>query len=383
MPNEKAATILVIDDIADNINLLSDILKSTYRVKAAISGAQGLKVVQMDPPDLILLDIMMPDMDGYEVLRRLKGDPATENIPVIFISAKNEIGDQKMGFDMGAVDYITKPVSVPIVKARVATHIALHAKEQALKKQVEAEVAKRLEKERLLIRQSRLAAMGEMMSAITHQWNQPLSVIATVASTLQMSLALDGKVENDDLEKQLTTIENSIAFMSQTMLDFKQYFKPQKHKDDFNVKAQIDSIIQMLSPVFMAKDIKAELDLDDQLSVYGIASEFKQVILNIVANAKDAIIARAEDHAFEGKIVITSSQHDGNMQLRIHDNGGGIPEGAVAQVFDDYFTTKEEKGTGIGLSMSKMIIEEQFDGSIAVANEGDGATFTITLPLPH
>jgi putative two-component system response regulator len=129
-------TVLVVDDVSENIMLLSGILSGEYRVKAAISGEKALKIAVDTLPDIILLDIMMPRMDGYEVCRRLKEDPRTRNIPVIFITAMGETEDEAKGFALGAVDYITKPVSPPIVSARVKTHLQLHDQNRSLEEKV-------------------------------------------------------------------------------------------------------------------------------------------------------------------------------------------------------------------------------------------------------
>lgn len=143
----EKATVLVVDDTADNLALMSSLLKDTYRVKVANSGEKALQIAGSEsPPDLVLLDIMMPDMDGYEVCRQLKANPATSNIPVIFLTAKSEIEDEKKGLDGGAVDYITKPISPPIVLARVKTHLSLKAAADFLRDQnefLEKEVASR------------------------------------------------------------------------------------------------------------------------------------------------------------------------------------------------------------------------------------------------
>ena len=130
-------TILVVDDTPENIELLVNILKDRYQVKAATSGALALKLVTRSPPDLILLDVMMPEMDGYEVCQKLKADYTTKHIPVIFITAKVGVAEEVKGLDLGAVDYIIKPISPPIVNARVKTHIALHNQNKELEKQVQ------------------------------------------------------------------------------------------------------------------------------------------------------------------------------------------------------------------------------------------------------
>ncbi len=136
-PATPLATILVVDDTPGNIDILQGILSPAYRVKVASNGARALEIAaQEDGPDLILLDIMMPDMDGYEVIRRLKADPATRDTPVLFITAKEAAEDEQRGFDLGCVDYITKPISAPRVRARVRTHLALHDQNRALEAKV-------------------------------------------------------------------------------------------------------------------------------------------------------------------------------------------------------------------------------------------------------
>lgn len=131
-------SILIVDDIKENIDVLNGILKDDYRLKAAINGKVALKIAKNFKPDLVLLDVMMPEMDGYEVCRQLKLNPLTRNIPVIFVTAKNEVIDEKKGFDVGAVDYISKPVNAMVVKARVKTHLALSNQRKELASQVQA-----------------------------------------------------------------------------------------------------------------------------------------------------------------------------------------------------------------------------------------------------
>jgi putative two-component system response regulator len=158
-------TVLVVDDTPDNLTLMSGLLKDRYRVKVANSGEKAIKVAQADdPPDLILLDIMMPGLDGHEVCERLKDDPATRDIPIIFLTAMSATEDEKRGFDMGAVDYITKPVSPPIVLARVATHLKIKAAADFLKDKnvyLESEVSKRT-REVMAIQDVTILAMGSL-----------------------------------------------------------------------------------------------------------------------------------------------------------------------------------------------------------------------------
>jgi putative two-component system response regulator len=161
----EKATVLVVDDTPDNLSLMSSLLKDDYKVKVANGGEKALKIAQSDnPPDLILLDIMMPGIDGYEVCQRLKSDPATRDIPVIFLTAKSEVEDEKKGLEMGAVDYITKPISPPIVMARVATQLSLKASADFLRDKadyLEIEVGKRT-REVMAIQDVTILAMASL-----------------------------------------------------------------------------------------------------------------------------------------------------------------------------------------------------------------------------
>lgn len=161
----EKATILAVDDTPDNLLLITGLLKDNYHVRVANGGERAIKIAQSDnPPDLILLDIMMPDIDGYEVCRRLKADEKTNNIPIIFLTAKTEIEDETRGLEIGAVDYITKPISPPIVLARVKTHLALKRMQDFLRDQnayLESEVKKRTE-EVIAIQDVTIHAMASM-----------------------------------------------------------------------------------------------------------------------------------------------------------------------------------------------------------------------------
>jgi putative two-component system response regulator len=161
----EKATVLVVDDTPDNLSLMSGLLKDDYKVKVANNGEKALKIAQSDsPPDLILLDIMMPGMDGYEVCQHLKSDPATRDIPVIFLTAKAEVDDEKKGLELGAVDYITKPISPPIVMARVKNHLVIKASADFLRDKndyLEIEVAKRT-REVMAIQDVTILAMASL-----------------------------------------------------------------------------------------------------------------------------------------------------------------------------------------------------------------------------
>ena len=200
------ATILIVDDTADNLSLLSSHLKSIYAVKAVNNGDAALRIAFSDqPPDLILLDVMMPNMDGYEVCRRLKADPRTRDVPVIFLTARTSVEDEKFGLDLGAVDYISKPISPPIVLARVKNHLSLKATADSLRATVEEVRAahSRLEEtQQHLIQTEKMAALGLLVSGVAHEINTPIGVALTAVSHLSGLIeSLSSQFQNETIRK--------------------------------------------------------------------------------------------------------------------------------------------------------------------------------------
>lgn len=371
--------ILIVDDKPENIRVLMEALETDYALVAATSGKKALEMAHKDPmPDLILLDVIMPEMDGFDVCKAIKADPSTKQIPVIFVTSINEAIGEEMGLNAGAIDYLHKPIIPELVRARVKNHLELKSYQTDLEKKVSEETAKRMEQQALLVRQSRLAAMGEMMSAITHQWAQPLNVIGMCTDMIDSSLD-EEELSKDELRHYLKSIRSNIGFMGQTMQDFKNYFKPNKNKQPFPIKEEVNTVTMMLSSQLKHASVNVHNEIASDIQAYGIPSEFKQVILNLISNAKDAIKSQTNDKG-PGEIWFRAEQKDNQVALTIEDSGGGIPEEIIEKVFDDYFTTKGEDGTGIGLAMTKMIIEEGMNGQISASNSARGACFTLSLP---
>lgn len=236
---------------------------------------------------------------------------------------------------------------------------------------------KQKESERLLLQQSKMAAMGEMIGAIAHQWRQPLNALGIMVQDVKEAYRykiLDGEYIN----RTVSDAMEQINFMSRTIDDFRNFFKPDSSMGGFDLKLALQSAISIVSAQLNSHDIEVELELEDGLpQVLGYKNEFAQVILNIVNNAKDAII---ESGRQDGTVRIKARQNGKAVAISIMDNGGGIPMEIYDRIFEPYFTTKEQgKGTGIGLYMSKTIIEEHMKGEIKASNTSDGAIFTILL----
>lgn len=248
-----------------------------------------------------------------------------------------------------------------------------------LEHRVETEITKRREKEQLLVHQSRLAAMGEMIESIAHQWRQPLNIIGLAIADINMKRAL-GLLEDAEIEKNNAIINNNLAFMSNTIDDFRNFFNMDKECLNFDPIQPINEIFTLLGEQLRYANITYLIHKKCDDEIFGVVNEFKQVILNIVNNAQDAI--KSKQDQIGGKIEVTLRCDAHHLYIDISDTGGGVPPSIVERIFDPYFTTKlHKKGTGIGLYMSKVIIEQHFEGSLSVRNTHEGALFTLTMAL--
>lgn len=248
-----------------------------------------------------------------------------------------------------------------------------------LENRVESEIIKRREKEQLLIHQSRLAAMGEMIESIAHQWRQPLNIIGLAMADINMKRAL-GLDNEEDFDKNNSIINNNLAFMSNTIDDFRNFFNKDRESIVFDPVQPINEIFNLLGEQLHYANITYSINKKCDKEIFGVVNEFKQVILNIVNNAKDAIKSKS-DHS-GGKIEVTLRCDLKHLYVDISDTGGGVPIEIIDRIFEPYFTTKlHSKGTGIGLYMTKVIIEQHFKGSLRVSNNHVGAIFTLTMAL--
>jgi|GEM_PF-5386116 len=249
-----------------------------------------------------------------------------------------------------------------------------------LEQRVQEEIASRQEKEQLLFQQSRMAAMGEMIGAIAHQWRQPLNVTGLIIQNLQMAYEY-GELDKERFRSAVGTAMWQINFMSKTIDDFRNFFKPSKGKEIFEVRKVVDETISLVNAQLQNNYIDVEITADKEgLVIDGYPNEFKHVLLNLINNAKDAILAREAKENCRSKITITISEKAEKVILKIRDTGGGIPEGIMNKIFDPYFSTKEAgAGTGIGLYISKTMIERNMGGRLTARNWKEGAEFRIEV----
>jgi len=233
------------------------------------------------------------------------------------------------------------------------------------------------QKNRLLIVQSRQAIMGEMISNIAHQWRQPLNTLGLLAQELQVMYRL-GKMNSDYIHTNVKKTMETVRYMSKTIDDFRFFFRPAKEKEPFRVLEVVEKTISLLQGSFEALRIQTMIEPLDDLQVFGYPNEFSQVLLNILINAKDAIVAR---EIAEPLVTITLQREAEMAVLTVTDNAGGIPDTIMDKIFEPYFTTKgPEQGTGVGLFMCKTIIEKNMNGTLSANNVVHGALFRIELP---
>ena len=258
----------------------------------------------------------------------------------------------------------------------------LHKKIKILNDTLEKRVIEEVEKNKLqqllMLHQNRLAQMGEMISMIAHQWRQPLNNLAVLNQTIILKYK-KGKLDDILINRFQENSKKQINQMSNTIDDFKNFFRPEKEKTEFIINDTIHHVLDILNPIFEKNNIDIKFEEDDDYQIIGYPNELGQAILNIIINARDALV---ENNIKNKEINISLKQNNENIILSIKDNGGGISDEIIYKIFDPYFSTKLEKnGTGLGLYMTKMIIDEHMGAKLIVQNFNDGSEFMILFNL--
>ena len=230
------------------------------------------------------------------------------------------------------------------------------------------------EQQAIMIEQQKLASMGEMIGNIAHQWRQPLNALGLVLQNMKKAYERD-RLDDAYLEKSVNKGKMLINRMSTTIDDFRNLIKSKKLKENFYIKDIVKDVLEMVEASLKNHNIEIEVNCDENLKTYSYPNELFQVLVNLVNNSKDAFIGNQKS----GKIIINCYEEDNNIFIDVIDEAGGIPFENPNKVFEPYFTTKDT-GTGIGLYMSKMIIDQDMNGLLSVENVENGAKFTIKLP---
>ena len=407
-PAKGTINILIVDDLPKNLLALEAVLSDPgYRVVRAGSGPEALRCLLEEDFAMILLDVNMPVMDGFETAEVIRGHDRFRHIPIIFITGVEKTDIQIFkGYSVGAVDYILQPLVPEILKAKVAVFAelfrensklearaekiekineeleAVNAELQETKHELETETAERiraleeLRQKELLIHQSRMTAMGEMIGNIAHQWRQPLNVLGLQVQELGLSYK-HGSFTKGLLDDNIAKAMGIIQHLSQTIDTFRDFLISGKEKTPFKAEEIVAKAVSLVEENYSSQGIRIDIGSDGDPQVIGYPNEFGQVLLNLLRNAKDALLERRVKDA---RITVRSWAENDRAVVTVTDNAGGITEEILDKIFDAYFTTKDlGKGTGVGLFISKNIIENNLGGRLSVRNVEDGAEFRIEV----
>jgi two-component system sensor histidine kinase/response regulator len=368
--------VLVVDDEEININYVVNILQDNYDIRVAYNGQTALNILSKIDINLILLDIKMPNMDGYEVAKHITNDDKLKKIPFIFLTSKVDEESIVKGFNVGAKDYISKPFNIQELKVRVANHIETYTLQKNLESLVDEQTKEIIKQKDEIYKQLKKSAMGELISIIAHQLKQPLNGISINLSLISQMFNIDS-LTKDEMKIFEEKIMSQVKFMADSIDDLRNFFRTDKQAQNYKLKHAIDKVLQIIGVSIKSNqiDIKIHLENDD-LEILGYESELQQVLINLLSNAKDAI---NDKKIKNGLIQIRTYEKDNSVYIEVEDNAGGVDTKIIDKIFESYFTTKGQKGTGIGLNLAKMIIEDSMGGNISVKNGNDGAIFKIRI----
>lgn len=503
----KINNVLIVDDIEHNRNILKDWVEILgHEYEEADNGRVALEKIKVKKTDLILLDIMMPVMDGLTMLKHLKSSKETKDIPVLIISSDSEIGTIVDCVNAGADDYLVKPFVPEILRARISSalekknlhdlekefikhinqtnsflqekitkqagiitetglytetdlygiitdtsdsfcELSGYSKEELIGKphsiirhedmsstifkdmwskfenqnswngdilnkkkngeifwvrshisplydknkshigyissRVDITSLKEVGKQDMLIKsQEKLAILGDMFGAISHQWKQPLQIIAITMANIKMKLEL-GILEDSDVSKCADNIDDTVQYLSDTMDTFKHYVQGKKELKNFPIQDELHKVVSILEPIMKSKGINLKCNYKEIENIYVkmFTNELSQVIMVLLNNAKDVLLEKSVEKPWVN-LMLSSDEANNKVCITVEDNAGGIPDEISTKMFNKYFTTKDDSnGTGLGLYMSKEIVEDSLNGKIWFKNTANGAKFYIDLPL--
>lgn len=360
--------ILIVDDIPQNIQVLGMRLrKENYEIAVAQNGKEALRVVNDIQPDLILLDVMMPEMDGYEVCKRLKSDPETSNIPIILLTGKTGTEDIVKGFELGASDYITKPYKSAELLARVKTHLELKRSKDELEK-----------------KNAELTDLNDhkntFFSMVSHDLRNPLMAFLNLAEILKDDYE---NMEEDRIRYFIRMLYEAADEMQKLLNNLLEWARLEMGKIEvkpeiIDMKEIVDNNVNLLKTNAREKSITIEEHLPEEVEVFADKNMVDAVVRNVISNS---IKFTGEN----GKIDIGFQSRNGDKIVMISDNGVGIPKEKLDTLFSIKHIhstkgTNNEKGTGLGLLLCKQMLEQN-NGSIFIDSEdGEGTTVNLLLP---
>ena len=380
--NNKKPLVLIVDDTPANLQLLADMLvQKEYDVRVAPSGELALFIIQKSLPDLILLDIAMPQMDGFEVCRRLKANQHWKSIPVIFISALAEEQDKLRSFAAGGVDYITKPFQSAEVEARVQTHIKLYRYQQHLEQLVQekvGEIAKALER---AANAEKMGMLGLISAGIAHEINQPLNALKMRADSLLYWANQGDTPTMEEIMKDVRCMSEYASQIGEIIRHVRSLVKDEKpNKSELcNMPVVVNNALNLMNSLLERHSIKASVEtVGTQIRALIGAVHLEQIVINLLSNSLHAL---ETVERLEKLIYIRIIADDQIVTLEVADNGPGIPAELRARIFDPLYSFNNlHNGMGIGLSIVQKIVRA-YDGEIWTADNSMGGN-SIMIKLP-
>ena len=371
------SNVLIVDDIAENIQVLGNILdENDIEFSYATSGKEALEAVAFNKPDLLLLDINMPEMSGFEVCKKLKNDPETKEIPIIFLTARTEQEDIVKGLTIGAVDYVTKPFNPKELLSRVNTHLELNNSRKIINTQNE-----QLKKVNAEMRET-IKTKDKFFSIIAHDLRAPFNTLLGFSEVLLDEYDRRDAEENKEM---ITHIFNSAVHgfdLLNNLLDWSrsQTGRIEYEPQDFSLTDLISQNILSISDVAYKKNIEVKNELKEQILTYADRRMIDTIVRNLISNA-------IKFTKSGGEISISAKKGNGVLIISVIDSGVGIKEENISKLFrleESISTpgTDKEQGTGLGLILCKEFIEKN-GGEIWVESEyGKGSKFNFTIPAP-
>jgi signal transduction histidine kinase len=368
MEGIKNAKILVVDDIPENVKVIAHMLKGMgFAITFAKSGYEALEKLKSNPPNLVLLDISMPGMDGYEVCERIKNDPETEDIPVIFVTARDNPEDVVMGFEKGAVDYLTRPVNSAELKARVMTHLELKSSRDIIRQQ-----------NRELWELN--ASKDKFLSILAHDLKNPIAGLMTIS---ELTAKMYSSLTDTERLNYIKEIHSSAERVLNILEDLLQWSRSQSGRIEYNPTevnlARVTAeALAAVEDTVLKKELSVENNIPEESSVFADRYMIATVIRNLLSNA-------AKFSYPGGKISLEARINESHVSYKVTDSGIGIPEENMKRLFriDGGLSTpgtEKEKGTGLGLILCKEFVEKNKGTIRAESTPGKGPTFTFTLP---
>jgi signal transduction histidine kinase len=428
MYSDSPQRILLVDDTPTNLKVLAEALHGQgWKTLMAADGESAIEQVEYLRPDLILLDVMMPGIDGFETCRRLKANPATQDIPIIFMTALSDTVDKVRGLDLGAVDYVTKPFQHEEVIARTKLHLRLSQLTHRLEQEVQSRTQDlsqslgELQQAQLqLIQSEKMSTLGQLVAGIGHEINNPIGFINGNLKYVQeyandlfrllelyqaklpsSDAELDDLIEEIDLPyligdmpQMLGSMKEGVSRLQEISLSLRTFARSDTAMMvDYQVEDGLNSTLMLLGHRLKADDRRPAIQIvknfqkTPKVSCY--AGQLNQVFMNLFANAIDALDDFNEGKSYQeleaqpNRISIATELKGQDLVIRIQDNGTGIDAGIREKIFEPSFTTKAVgKGTGLGLPISQQIIEVKHQGKLDCFSElGQGTEFVITLPI--